>query len=65
DNRRADSSYGAGCSEIQIASITGHSVINSQVGGYLHMEKNLAIEAYTKLDSILLKNPTNYLQVTN
>ena len=54
-----------GCSEIQIAAITGHSVINSQVGGYLHMEKNLAIEAYSKLDSMLSQNPTNYLRLTN
>ena len=49
----------AGCSEIQIAAITGHSVINSQVSGYLNMGRNLAIEAYSKLDEFLLQKPAN------
>ena len=53
----------AGCSEIQIAAITGHSVVNSQVGGYLNMGRNLAIEAYTKLDAMLVQQPTNYSQL--
>jgi len=44
----------AGRSEIQIAAITGHSVINGRVGGYLNMEQNLAIETYTKLDAMPL-----------
>ena len=55
----------AGCSEIQIAAITGHSVENSQVGGYLSMGRNLAIEAYTRLDSMLLQKPTKYLKISN
>ena len=55
----------AGCTEIQIAAITGHSVVNSQVGGYLNMGRNLAIEAYIRLDSMLLKKPTNYLQLSH
>ena len=55
----------AGCSEIQIASTTGHSVVKSQVGGYLNMGRSLAIEAYAKLDAMLLKKPTNYLQLSN
>ena len=36
----------AGCSEFQIPAIAGHAVIKSQVGGYLNMGQNLAIEAY-------------------
>ena len=55
----------AGCSEIQIAAITGHSVVNSQAGGYLSMGRNLAIEAYTRLDSMLLQKPTKYLKISN
>jgi len=48
----------AGCSEIQIATITGHSVVYSQVGGYLSMERNLAIEVYARLNSMQLQKPT-------
>ena len=55
----------AGCSEIQIAAITGHSVINSQVSGYLNMGRNLAIEAYSKLDEFLLQKPANYFLISN
>ena len=50
----------AGCSEFQIAAITGHSIIKSQVAGYLKMGQNLAIEAYAKLDSMLVQQPTKY-----
>ena len=53
----------AGCSEIQIAAITGHSEINSQVSGYLNMGRNLAIEAYSKLDEFLLQKQTNYFLI--
>jgi len=49
----------AGCSEIQIAASTGHVVIESQVGEYLNMGQKLAIEAFAKLDSLLVQNPTN------
>ena len=35
----------AGCTDVQIAAITGHSVARSQVGGYLNMGRCLAIEA--------------------
>ena len=55
----------AGCSEIQIAAITGHSVIKSQVGGKLNMGRNLAIEAYAKLDAMLVQQPTNYLKLSH
>ena len=55
----------AGCTEIQIAAITGHSVVNSQVGGYLKMGQNLAIEAYTNLNLLLVQKPTNYLKLSN
>jgi len=55
----------AGCSEIQIEAITNHSVVNSQVGGYLNMGGNLAIEAYTKLNYMLVQTLTNYLQISN
>ena len=55
----------AGCSEIQIEAITYHSVVNSQVGGYLNMGGNLVIEAYTKLNYMLVQIPTNYLQISN
>ena len=55
----------AGCSEIQIEAVTGHSVVNSQVGGYLNMGGNLAIEAYTKLNYMLVQTLTNYLQISN
>ena len=54
----------AGCTEIQIAAITGHSVFNSQVGGYLNMRQNLAIEAYAKLDYMLAQKPTNYFKIS-
>ena len=54
----------AGCTEIQIAAITGHSVVNSQVGGYLNMGRSLAIEAYKKLDAMFLHSPTNYFQIS-
>ena len=53
----------AGCSRIQIATITGHSVVNSQVGGNLNMGGNLAIEAYSKLDEFLQKKQTNYFLI--
>ena len=55
----------ASCSEIQIAAITGHSEINSQVSLYLNIARNLAIEAYSKLDAMLLKKPTNYFQLSD
>ena len=55
----------AGCSEIQIAAITGHSVVKSQIGGYLNMGQNLAIEAYAKLDSMLEQKSTSYLRLSN
>ena len=51
----------AGCTEIQIAAITGHSVVKSQVGGYLNMSRNLAEEAYTRLHAIYLQKPVDYL----
>ena len=54
----------AGCTEIQIAAITGHSVIKSSVGGYLNMGRTLGEEAYTKLDSMLGQDPTNYFQIS-
>ena len=54
----------AGRSEIQIAAITGHSVMKSEVGGYLNMSHNLAEEAYTWLNAMLLQKPTNYLQIS-
>ena len=53
----------AGCSEIQIEAVTGYSVVNSQVGGYLNMGGNLAIEAYSKLDEFLLQKQTNYFLI--
>ena len=55
----------AGSSEIQIEAITYHSVVNSQVGGYLNMGGNLVIEAYTKLNYMLVQMLTNYLQIIN
>ena len=55
----------AGCSEFQIAAITGHSIIKSQVAGYLKMGQNLAIEAYTRLNAIFLQKPVNYLQISH
>ncbi len=55
----------AGCSKIQIAAITGHSVIKSEVGGYLNMSRNLAVEAYTRLNAMFLQKPTNYLQISH
>ena len=54
----------AGCTEIQIAAITGHSVVQSSVAGYLNIGQNLAIEAYAKMDSMLGQDPTNYLQIS-
>ena len=55
----------AGCSEIQIAAFTGHSVVNSSVGGYLNMKPSLAINAYEKLGSMLVQKLTNYLKLCN
>ena len=55
----------AGCTEIQIAAITGHSVMKSEVGGYLNMSRNLVEEAYTRLNAMLLQKPTNYLQISH
>ena len=55
----------AGCSEIQIAAITGHSVINSQVGGYLNMGQNLANDAYKKLDKMLQQKQNNKFQLSH
>ena len=51
--------------EIQIAAITGHSVIKSQVGGYLNMCRNLADEAYTQLNALYLQKTINYLQISH
>ena len=55
----------AGCTEIQIAAITGHSVMQSEVGGYLNMSRNLAEEAYTWLNAMVLQNLTNYFQISH
>ena len=56
----------AGCSEIQIAAITGHAVVKSSVNGYLNMGSNrLAEEAYSKLNTMFLQNANDYLQVNN
>ena len=55
----------AGLSEIQIAAITGNSVMKCEVGGYLNMSRNLAEEAYTWLNAMLLQKPTNYLQINH
>ena len=55
----------AGCTEIQIAAITGHSVINSQVCGYLNMGQNLAIDAYQNLEKNLLQKQNNYFLLSN
>ena len=45
----------AGCSEIQIAAITGHAVVKIGVNGYLNMGSNrLSEEAYTKLNGMFL-----------
>ena len=52
----------AGCSEIQIAAITGHSVARSQVGGYLNMGRSLAIEAYKLLDAVFQQSPTDHVR---
>ena len=46
----------AGCSEIQNAAFTGHSAVNSSIGGYLNKKPSLAINAYEKLGSMLVKN---------
>ena len=54
-----------GRSDIQIADITGHSVMQSEVGGYLNMSRNLAEEAYTRLNAMLLQKTTNYLQISH
>ena len=55
----------AGCSEIQIASITGHAVINSQVGSYLDMGQNLANDAYKMLGKRLLQKQKNCFLISN
>jgi len=55
----------AGLSEIQIAAITGNSVMKCEVGGYLNMSRNLAEEAYTRLNAIYLQKPVNYLQISH
>ena len=49
----------ARCMEIQIAAFTRHSLARSQIGGYLNMGGNLAIEAYKKLDAVFHKSPAN------
>ena len=47
----------AGCSEIQIAAITGHVVVKSTVSAYLNMGSiKLAEEAFTKLNVMFLQN---------
>ena len=55
----------ARCTEIQIAAFTRHSLARSQIGGYLNMGGNLAIEAYSKLNYMLVQAPTDYLQISN
>ena len=55
----------AGLSEIQIAAITGNSVMKCEVGGYLNMSRNLAEEAYTWLNAMVLQNLTNYFQISH
>ena len=55
----------AGRSEIQIAAITGHSVMQSEVGGYLNMSRNLAEEAYTWLNAMVLQILINYFQISH
>ena len=49
----------ARCTEIQIAAFTRHSLARSQIGGYLNMGGNLAIEAYKKLDAVFHQSPAN------
>ena len=56
----------AGCSEIQIAAITGHAVVKSSVSAYLNMgSSRLAEEAFTKLNAIFLYNANDYLHISN
>ena len=55
----------AGCSEFQIAAITGHSVVNSQLGGYSNMGRNLAVWAYGSLNDLHLQVSTNYLHISD
>ena len=55
----------AGCSEIQIAAITGHSVVNSQLGGYSNMGRNLAVKAFDGLIDLHLQVSTIYLHIKN
>ena len=54
----------AGCTEIQIAAITGHSVVKSSVGGNLKMGQNLATEAYTNINLILAQQPNSYFKLS-
>ena len=49
----------ARCTEIQIAAFTRHSLARSQIGGYLNMGGNLALEAYKKLDAMFHQSPAN------
>ena len=49
----------ARCTEIQIAAFTRHSLARSQIGGYLNMGGNLAIEAYKNLDAVFHQSPAN------
>ena len=56
----------AGCSEIQIAAITGHSVVRSSVSQYLNMGAiRLAEEAYSKFDEYLVQIPNNNFLLSN
>ena len=49
----------ARCTEIQIAAFTRHSLARSQIGGYLNMGRNLAIEVYKKLDAVFHQSPAD------
>ena len=49
----------ARCTEIQIAAFTRHSLARSQIGGYLNMGGNLAMEAYKKLDAVFHQSLAN------
>ena len=55
----------AGCSEFRIAVITGHSVVNSQLGGYSNMGRNLAVKAFDGLIDLHLQVSTIYLHIKN
>ena len=56
----------AGCSEIQIAAITGRAVVKSSVNGNLNMGSNrLAEEAYTKLNAMFFLNANDCLKISN